>query len=305
MQPMPWRSGFMHHEGHEDHEEKQDEGLGWKQPHNCANRCRVRCVYRSASSKVRTAYPTIVEVTGRPPAGGTQQSGSKRGGFMLTLLALLLLAAAGIAIKFMPVRHVRVEGALRQVEPPALQAVLEPLLQGSYLLVDLKAMEAAVLGLPWVGEASVKRYWPDTLVVKIQEQTPYARSGDGSFVSEKGVRFRAGITAETANLPAIIGPVDYEKPMLAMLKTMNARLGPLGRRIAVLHLSNRHAWTVKLEDGLVVVMGRQDALAAFERFLTLAGLLGAERLQAVQRVDLRYPNGFAVSMKAKAAQRTN
>lgn len=246
-----------------------------------------------------------METSGRP-SSAAQQSGSKRNGFLLTVLVLVLLAAAGVTVKRMPVRYVRVEGALRQVEPQALQAVLEPLLEGSYLLVDLNALETAVRDLPWVGEVSVKRYWPDTLVVKIQEQTPYARCGDGSFVSEKGVRFRAGTTVETANLPAIIGPVDYEKPMLAMLKTMNAKLTPLGRRIAVLHLSNRHAWTVKLEDGLVVVMGRQDALAAFERFLTLAGLLGEERLQAVQRVDLRYPNGFAVGMKPKpAAQRNN
>lgn len=234
----------------------------------------------------------------------------RRSWLALASLALALLAATAVAIKLLPIRYVRIVGELRQVEPQALQAALEPLLEGSYLLVDLNAVEAAALSLPWVGNVSVKRQWPDTLVVKLAEQRPYARCADGGFVSEKGVRFyinaaapgaaQAEASDEAAHLPLINGPDGYEKSMLAMLKTMNAKLVPLGRRIAVLHLSNRRAWTVKLEDGLVVAMGRQDALAAFERFLTLAALLGAERLQAVQRVDLRYPNGFAVSMKPKA-----
>lgn len=217
------------------------------------------------------------------------------------VLAAVLLALLGVAaMKLLPVRYVRVEGELRKVEPAVLQAALEPLLGEGYLRVDLNAVEAAVHGLPWVGDVAVTRLWPETLVVRIAELMPYARCDDGSLVSEKGVRFRAAETEETARLPLIHGPDGHEKPMLAMLKTMNAKLAPLGRRIAVLHLSNRHAWTVKLEDGLVVAMGRQDALAAFDRFLTLAALLGAERLQAVQRVDLRYPNGCAVSMKPKA-----
>lgn len=217
---------------------------------------------------------------------------------LLLSTALLLLGVA--AIKFWPVRYVRIEGALRQVDPAALQDLLEPLVAGAYLRVDLNKVEATVRSLPWVGDASVKRIWPETLAVRLEELTAYARCGDGSFISEKGIRFRGEATTETAKLPLINGPDGYEKPMLAMLKTMNAKLASLGRRIAVLHLSNRHAWTVKLDDGLVVTMGRQDALAAFDRFLTLAGLLGAERLQAVQRVDLRYPNGCAVSLKPKA-----
>ncbi|BBL72237.1 hypothetical protein MoryE10_28430 [Methylogaea oryzae] len=216
---------------------------------------------------------------------------------MLAAVALVLGVAA---VKLLPVRYVRIEGELRKVEPAALQAALEPLLEAGYLRVDINAVDAAVRNLPWVGDVTVTRLWPETLVVRISEMTPYARCEDGSLISEKGVRFRAAETEETARLPLIHGPEGHEKPMLAMLKTMNAKLAPLGRRIAVLHLSNRHAWTVKLEDGLVVAMGRQDALAAFDRFLTLATLLGAERLQAVQRVDLRYPNGCAVSMKPKA-----
>lgn len=241
----------------------------------------------------------------------------------LIKLSVVLLLLGFVVIKLLPVRYVRIEGELRQVDPVALQAVLEPLLESGYLRVDLNAVEAAAHAQPWVGEVTVKRLWPETLVIRVEELTAYARMEDGSFVSEKGVRFFAGqaistalrttapchpaeqgdcsvgLTAETAKLPLLRGPDGYEKPMLAMLKTMNAKLLPLGRHIVELQLSTRRAWTIKLEDGLVVTMGRQDVLTAFERFLTLAGLLGVERLQVVQRVDFRYPNGCAVSMKPK------
>lgn len=227
--------------------------------------------------------------------GGRRRAPRK--GLLLGLLAAVLAVAA---VKLLPVRYVRVEGELHKVDPVALQAALEPLVEGGYLLADIDAVETAAHALPWVGEVTVKRLWPETLLVKISELAPYARCEDGSFISEKGVRFRAAMTEEAAKLPLIHGPEGYEKQMLAMLKTMNAKLARLGLHVAALQLSNRHAWTVKLEDGLVVAMGRQDALAAFDRFLSMATLLGAERLQAVQRVDLRYPNGCAVSMKPNA-----
>lgn len=226
----------------------------------------------------------------------------RAGAFWIKAVLLLgLLSAAGLAaVKYWPVRYVRIEGVMRQIDPAALQAALEPVVEGAYLRVDLNKVEAAVRTVPWVGEVSVTRLWPETLVVRLEELSAYARCNDGSFISEKGVRFHGDASVNAANLPLIHGPEGYEKPMLAMLKTMNAKLAPLGRRIAVLHLSNRRAWTLRLDDGLVVAMGRQDPLAAFDRFQTMAVLMGPERLQAVQRVDLRYPNGCAVSMKPKA-----
>lgn len=228
--------------------------------------------------------------------------GFKRGRSLIGLLiGVALLCGTGAALFFgaplMPVRYVRLEGAVQNVELAGLEQVLAPLLTPAYPWVDLRALESAAKTRPWVGEARVSRVWPDTLAVRIEELKPFVRWGRGGFLSEQGVRFQITKDVAFADLPLVSGPEGLERRMLTLLKSMNLRLAEQGKRVAALHLSKRRAWSFQLDDGLIVHLGRQDPVRAFARFLRVTQLLGSERMQAIQRVDLRYPNGFAVGMK--------
>ena len=217
------------------------------------------------------------------------------------LLGVALLGGTGAALyygaRLMPVRYVRLEGAVQNVDPAELEQVLAPLLDKAYPWVDLAALENAAETCRWVGEAGVSRAWPDTLVLRIEELKPFVRWGGGGYLSEQGVRFQAAGDEAFARLPLVTGPAGLERQMLTLLKSMNQRLAEQGKRVVALHLSERRAWSFRLDDGLIVHLGRQEPVRAFARFLRVAQLLGPERMQAIQRVDLRYPNGFAVGMK--------
>lgn len=228
--------------------------------------------------------------------------GGLRGRFLIgPLIGLALLGGSGAALyygaRLMPVRYVRLEGTVQNVDPTELARVLAPLLEPAYPWVDLDALERAAGSCRWVGDADVSRAWPDTLVVRIEELKPFARRGDGGFLSEQGVRFQGAGDAAFAHLPLVSGPEGLERQMLTLLKAMNQRLAAQGKRVVELYLSERRAWSFRLDDGLIVHLGRQDPARAFTRFLRVTQLLGPERMQAIQRVDLRYPNGFAVGMK--------
>jgi cell division protein FtsQ len=212
-----------------------------------------------------------------------------------------LLCGTGAALyhgaRLMPVRYVRLEGTVQNVDPAELERVLAPLLEPAYPWVDLGALENAARTCRWVGDAGVSRAWPDTLVLRIEELKPFARRGGGGFLSEQGVRFQGAENAAFASLPLVEGPEGLERQMLTLLKAMNQRLAEQGKRVVELHLSERRAWSFRLDDGLIVHLGRQDPVRAFARFQRVTQLLGPERMQAIQRIDLRYPNGFAVGMK--------
>jgi cell division protein FtsQ len=51
---------------------------------------------------------------------------------------------------------------------------------------------------------------------------------------------------------------------------------------------------------LELYFGRQDPLKLLERFLELVPKLGEDGFARLKRVDLRYPNGFAVVWKSEA-----
>lgn len=228
--------------------------------------------------------------------------GGLRGRSLIGLLVGVALLGGTVAAlyygaRLMPVRYVRLEGTVQNVDPAELEQVLAPLLEPAYPWVDLAALENAVKACRWVGEADVSRAWPDTLVLRIEELKPFVRWGGGGFLSEQGVRFQGAGDDTYGQLPLVTGPEGLERQMLTLLKAMNQRLAEQGKRVVDLHLNERRAWSFRLDDGLIVHLGRQDPVRAFTRFLRVTQLLGPERMQAIQRVDLRYPNGFAVGMK--------
>ena len=71
-------------------------------------------------------------------------------------------------------------------------------------------------------------------------------------------------------------------------------LEPLGRTPTRVSVTARRAWTLTLDSGLTLELGRldpEDRLARFvENYPQAAALLG----RRMQHVDLRYSNGFAV-----------
>jgi cell division protein FtsQ len=89
--------------------------------------------------------------------------------------------------------------------------------------------------------------------------------------------------------------------MLQRLKQAQAALAPLGLKPARIRLSDRRAWTIELDDGLEVILGRTDFDLRLERFAQLVPAALGERLREAGQLDMRYTNGFAVRWRSGAA----
>lgn len=218
--------------------------------------------------------------------------------FFVGLSALCALAAISIdfsALKgLMPIRYVRVEGEIRNLDAEAFERALLPLTQVGYLLVDMRGIENAAKSFPWLDRVQVTRLWPDTLLLKIVEQKPVARTRDGSLINDRGGRFSPGNIQAYAKLPMLDGPPGQEKQLLNTLYLLNGKLNQKGMRVDALRLTGRRAWSAHLTSGMEIEFGKQDPVLALERLLGLLPRLGEARAAALQKVDLRYPNGFAV-----------
>jgi cell division protein FtsQ len=198
---------------------------------------------------------------------------------------------------FLPVAYVRVEGGLWHLDVAEFRKALLPYARGGYFTADLDGIEAEARHFAWVDKVWVARVWPDTLLVRIEEHKPVARWGEDSLLNERGERFSPPDVALHAHLPLLSGPAGQEKPMLDTMRALNAKLQPRQMRIESLRLSKRRAWVAQLADGMEIVFGNQDPLAALDRLLTLLPRLGDTRIAAIRKLDLRYPNGFSVVWK--------
>jgi len=225
-----------------------------------------------------------------------------------TLIAFLFLLAAAAAGAVwlaqqlsdpaaLPIRRVQIEGEFLHLEPARLQDIVERSVDAGFFGVDVARVRARLLDEPWIREATIHRVWPDTLRVSVVEQVPVARWGTEMLLNENGDIFAPSPESIPQGFVQFDGPLGLELDILNRYRAMSPRFVELGLAIEKIRLSARHAWTVYLDGGQEIELGRRDVDVRLNRFL-LAYRAGLTDIWAdIGRIDLRYPNGFAVSQR--------
>lgn len=194
----------------------------------------------------------------------------------------------------LPVRTVRIESPLKQVTQQQLREVIGRHVESGFLRLDVDRIRGELEALPWVNRASVRRGWPDVLAVRIKEQVAMARWGNGGLVNPEGELFKPEREMAWANLPLLRGPQKTEKMMVKEYRQMQEMLTPLGLQVSHLTMNERRAWSLRLANGLQLGLGRNDIHLRLLRFVRVYAEVLKPRLEAIDSVDLRYTNGFAV-----------
>lgn len=220
---------------------------------------------------------------------------------MLAASGLMWLADAISSGPLFPLRKVTLDGDLHHVTEAALREAMAPQVHGGLLSLDVAAIRDSITALPWVRNASVRRIWPHSLAVDIVEQKPLARWGDGALVNTAGDIFRPASIPD--GLPELQGPDSRRADVVALFQALNGPLDERGLNIAALRLDRRGSWTVALNDGAVIEVGTHDVEGRLTRFLGALPRLRRQAGRALERVDLRYPNGFAIQWRKTADTR--
>jgi cell division protein FtsQ len=208
--------------------------------------------------------------------------------FLLVLYAAFLFV---VHLPIFPLREVRVLDQPRHVQRADIEAVVKKELKGTFFTIDLARTRKGFEALPWVRKADVRRHWPDRLEVRIEEHEPLARWGTLGLVNVQGEIFEAPYQGR---LPVFNGPAGTSKEMAIQYAYFRKSLEPLGREPVQVNVSARRAWSLRMDTGTTVELGRSDLESRLARFVhnyeRAAQYLG----RRVDYVDLRYRNGFAV-----------
>jgi cell division protein FtsQ len=232
----------------------------------------------------------------------------------LTALAVLACAASGVwwlsQRPMFTLRAVRVESMygleLQHVNELTVRNGVIGKIKGNFFTSDLEQVRSTFEAVPWVRKASVRREWPNQLIVAVEEHEALGTWGeDGSLLSVKGDVFTANLAEadEDHPLPAFEGPVGSQKEVLARFAELRGWFAPIRLVPESISLSNRYAWTVKLDNGMSVELGREQDKATLKsrvgRLVSIYPQLVA-RLQEgrIDTIDMRYPNGLALSSAA-------
>jgi len=126
-----------------------------------------------------------------------------------------------------PVRQVSFEGEFRQVDERALASAVVEVARGSFLLLDLEAVQLRARSVPWVHEVTVRRVWPDGVHVRFSEQQLVARWAAGGWLNAQGERVDLQGQPGPDGLPLLAGPDGLAPRVLAHYRQLNEILAPV------------------------------------------------------------------------------
>lgn len=210
----------------------------------------------------------------------------------------LFAVTGGVVVMFLlldrPISTIQIDGPFARVNASQVEAVIVDGIRGGFISTDIEGLAATVRSLPWVDQARVTREWPDGLRITLVEQSPAARWGESGLLNTRGELFIEDTRHVPAGLPALHGPAGSQREVALRYLAIREQLLPRGIDIASLGRDPRGAWTMTLNNGVTVRLGRRDIDLRLARFTGLVLDVVAPDLAGLDYVDMRYSNGFAI-----------
>jgi cell division protein FtsQ len=214
------------------------------------------------------------------------------------LVAFSVFAALYGAMHYMahlpglfPLESVHLGAAPQRVAAGEVLAAVRSEARGNLVTVDIEQLRQSLEKLPWVRSVSIRREFPDRLAVQLEEHQALARWNNSALVNLQGEVF---VAASGQVLPDFIGQEGTSSEIAQQYAQFSRQLAVLNLQVSQLALTPRHAWQVRLSNGMTLELGRDEVQRRLARFVTVYPYGLADRQDSIKYVDLRYRNGFAV-----------
>ncbi len=215
------------------------------------------------------------------------------GGWRTTLDALT--SAAGFSVASIEIR------GLAEADSTEISDRIDVTQASSLLLLDAEHARARIAEIPWVADVTVKKLYPNRIVVALTERIPYALwqdEGRLKVVDRTGTVMSDTLQPRHAGLPLVVGAgadkrVEDAVALMDSAPTIRPRI-----RAAVLVAERR--WNLITVDGIEIMLPEDEPRAALAR---VADLQAAKKLldRDLVVVDTRVPDRLFVRLSDAAA----
>ena len=212
------------------------------------------------------------------------------------LFVLLLMPDFSEQIAF---KKILINKSLQYVEKNEVDTLLEQALEKNFFSLELKDIAQSINNIPWVESAQVKKIWPDTILLNIEEQSPLARWGNEQLISVSGEVFSPGDLTEFAYLPRLIGKELQREEITDFYSQTQQILKNNDLNVVLVNVLSAFEWRVELESGLALILSSKQGLDKIRQFSDIYSTHIFPKLTDISHVDLRYDNGFVVAWQGE------
>ena len=222
--------------------------------------------------------------------------------FLIAVLVGVLWGGEQVFRKLdVPISVIAIKGEFSHVNQGEIQRLVEPLINGGILSLDLAQIRNQLELQPWVETVTVSRQWPGGLVISVVEEMPIARWGKQGFLNSRGEMLEIADNSKLMHLPLLQGNENTERSIMKAYREIAQLLQPVNLKISGLKRDPRGAWWLSLSNGLELVIGRDQVMEKMRRFLLVWVPVLKDKADQIECVDIRYDNGIAVRWNEKTA----
>jgi len=226
---------------------------------------------------------------------------------VMSFIALsLLLADQLYRPDTFKIDQLKITGQFRYLKPSDVEAVVIDSASGNFFSLDLDQIKAKAESLAWVESVDVRREWPETLVISIQEHRPAMRwnkkgkSGKAKWVTTTGQVIELPEAINAKNVITLNGRESQAKRILMQATRWKSELLKHGLEVHSVDLSGSGAWALGIYDQahnaeFDLLLGHEDVSERLARFQMLFDKEFRFAERPLKRVDARYPDGLAVA----------
>lgn len=223
--------------------------------------------------------------------------------FFAAILIVAIAFSGWLAYKrvtehaFFPLKRILFVRPLIYGDPGTITTLVSKYGSHDMLRIDVQSLAERISTIGWVASVSLRKRWPDALQIDVHERIPILRWGKEDFLDYQGTHFSLPSSPVLDTLFPATGPKGHEKSVLNMYRTIVPWLKREKINIKELILDSRLVWHVHLENGINVIVGREDLERRFKKLVVVTRRIIKRYRQYIDSVDLRYQDGFSVRWK--------
>ncbi len=182
----------------------------------------------------------------------------------------------------------------------------------SLFALNLDSLRASIEQIPWIKEATLRRNFPDRLIIEVVERVPiaYVRFDQATrLMDDQGVFLEATLgESASLDLPVVQGMEEGADPEIVLrnqlrlqaykqlLRELDANGAGLSKDLSEVYLAKPEDLGVILNDETVLVrLGSSALQEKFRRYLAFGREL-RQKYPGLDTVDLRFQNQVLISV---------
>jgi len=192
------------------------------------------------------------------------------------------------------VNQLQIEATFAHVSEEDIRTQLQGVFPDGFVYLDVSKVNERLIELPMISSVQVEKIWPDTLKVSVQEEKPVATWNGSSMVSQQGEILPLALAQ--LQLPQLQGSEGESRMVMQHFQLFN-RWGKRHQLNLISLNSTASGWQLTYKNSLQIWLDNAQAMHGLQQ---LESVLQQFQLERIQRIDMRYEQGFAVAWKDQA-----